>query len=106
MYITQHKTDQEKGESLIPSNLFYAHLNLLPLPLIPPPPPPSSSITVSARRCESVVWDAVLGLCLCSVSCATCSKVVGVAVLAANRVDCVTAYVNKVLSITNAGVIL
>ena len=37
MYTTQHKTDQEKRESLIPSNLFYPHLNLLPLPLILPP---------------------------------------------------------------------
>ena len=64
---------------------------------------PSSCPTVSAaRRCESVTWDAMLGLCLCSVQCAACSKIVGVTILAANRVDCVETYVNKVSSTTSA----
>lgn len=62
-----------------------------PSPLHLPP-----YLAVSAHRNDSVVWDAMLGLCLCSVHCAACNKVVGVTVLAANRAECVAAYVNKV----------
>ena len=65
---------------------------------LPPHPP---YLAVSAHRNDSVVWDAMLGLCLCTVHCAACNKVVGVAVLAANRAECVAAYVNKVLSRTS-----
>ena len=65
-----------------------------PLFISLPPHPPY--LAVSAHRNDSVVWDAMLGLCLCSVHCAACNKVVGVTVLAANRAECVTAYVNKV----------
>ena len=80
-------------------------LSLPPHPLPPlltlslPPHPPY--LAVSAHRNDSVVWDAMLGLCLCTVHCAACNKVVGVAVLAANRAECVAAYVNKVLSRTS-----
>ena len=76
-----------------PRPLLLLILSLLPSSPSPPHPP---YLAVSAHRNDSVVWDAMLGLCLCSVHCAACNKVVGVTVLAANRAECVAAYVNKV----------